>query len=130
MKEKFLQVGMQDFVSKPIELDELYNAIKKWLPGNLIHFLTQEEKYTQSVKKAMAGDEWTNIPECVDIDTAKEFQPTYALFEHNIKSFKNNFSQTYEKISTYRNAENVHDYANTGTMYESWCKTLHSQRGL
>lgn len=35
-KEEFLEAGMNDFVSKPIKINEILPVLKKWLPTNLV----------------------------------------------------------------------------------------------
>lgn len=37
MRKMFLQNGMTDFLSKPIELEELHNIIDKWVPDSMKH---------------------------------------------------------------------------------------------
>ena len=36
MKELFLSKGMNDFISKPIELDHLNKILQKWLPPEML----------------------------------------------------------------------------------------------
>ena len=47
MKETFIRSGMQDFISKPIDINTLDLTIKKWLPKELIETptLTQKKYY-------------------------------------------------------------------------------------
>ena len=48
-KEKFTKAGMDDFVAKPIEMKEICNCIKKWLPRKLVLKTTDgtKEKETE-----------------------------------------------------------------------------------
>lgn len=50
-REKFTRAGMNDFVAKPIEMKEICNCIKKWLPRELVL------KAADGVKKEKAAAE-------------------------------------------------------------------------
>lgn len=48
-REKFTQAGMNDFVAKPIEMKEICNCIKKWLPRELVGKITDGQKKDAAV---------------------------------------------------------------------------------
>ena len=35
-REKFQEIGMNDFISKPIDMAQVYNVLRRWLPAELI----------------------------------------------------------------------------------------------
>lgn len=58
-REKFAQVGMDDFVAKPIEMKEICSKIKRWLPRELV--LTGGQKSAET-GTAANGDELPDLP--------------------------------------------------------------------
>lgn len=36
-REEYLRIGMSDFLPKPIDLEEIYGKIRKWIPDKVEH---------------------------------------------------------------------------------------------
>lgn len=109
MKEHFLQAGMQDFVSKPIEVDVLHEAIKKWLPKDKIVQVTKKEEPVKD-EKAAEDDGWGQVPEGFEKAVAKTYCPTYDLFSRNIKTYANNCNSTCDKLLAYKRVGDGNNY--------------------
>ena len=60
-QERVLEVGMNDFVTKPINFTELFSALVKWLP---------EKEYTPAVQKKAKKDQQDDFP-------FEEFLPSF-----------------------------------------------------
>lgn len=114
MKESFLQAGMQDFISKPIEINALNATIKKWLPKNLVQNISiqQLQQLTENMPENRE-DSWEQVPACVDVATARQFSTTYQLFEKNIKSYSANYSATRDKLRHFKEQQDVENYTIT-----------------
>ncbi|MDR1313956.1 MAG: response regulator [Deltaproteobacteria bacterium] len=52
MKDMFLSHGFNDFISKPIDLNVLEDAIRRWVPSEKIIFMTEEELAQQAAAAA------------------------------------------------------------------------------
>ena len=70
-REKAVATGMNDHVSKPIDLDELFTALKKWIrPGERQNPQTIETAGTESdITPAAAPSDPEALPELPGIDT-------------------------------------------------------------
>lgn len=114
MKESFLQAGMQDFISKPIEINALNATIKKWLPKELVQGVSSQQ--LQQLAGSMQEnkeDSWAQVPVCVDVATARQFSNTYQLFEKNIKSYSGNYAATRDKLRQFKEQKDVENYTIT-----------------
>lgn len=70
-RQKYTQAGMNDFVAKPIEMKEICNCIKRWLPRELIIKATDREKKDsteQETAKALVTNEEAALLEKSGID--------------------------------------------------------------
>ncbi|MDR1035919.1 MAG: response regulator [Deltaproteobacteria bacterium] len=54
MKDMFLSHGFNDFISKPIDLNVLEEAVRRWIPHDKIIFMTEEELAQQAAEAAAA----------------------------------------------------------------------------
>lgn len=43
-KERYLDAGFDDYLSKPIEVEQLEDALAKYLPAGIIHYISDKEK--------------------------------------------------------------------------------------
>jgi len=104
MREVFLQSGMQDFISKPIEVDALYAVIKKWVPKDKLINISEVEKAAFSAEKkaqSKVADEWETLPELVETDVAKSFNPTFTVYKKNARNYYNNYEATCKKLNSF-----------------------------
>ena len=58
VRERFIEAGMNDFISKPIEPDELNRVLMRWLPAELI--LHGEQPQPQAQKSRDCNDDAAN----------------------------------------------------------------------
>ena len=65
---KFLEAGLNDFIAKPIEVRNLLEKVRDWLPPEKIRYLTDEEiAEVRHKEAAVTGPD--NIPFIGDLDT-------------------------------------------------------------
>lgn len=107
MKETFLQAGMQGFISKPIDINALNAEVKRWLPKNLISYVEVKEEVKEDDTVWEIG-----IP-CIDIEMAKQFNPTFALFERNLKNYYENYENVSQRLMEMKEQKDVENYTIT-----------------
>lgn len=66
-REKFTRAGMDDFVAKPIEMKEICNCIKKWLPREL---LLKASDGVRKEQPATGGQEQSSVEQGVPKEEA------------------------------------------------------------
>ena len=104
MRETFLEAGMQDFISKPIEVNTLYSTIRRWLPSDKIII---KQKTDPESEENVA---WEKEPTCMNMETACQFCPTKELLLRNMKTYINACQSTCDKLSCYRQERDVDNY--------------------
>ena len=67
-QEMFLKEQMNDFVAKPIKMDEITKCLKKWLPADLIEEVTDDEYVQQN---EVVEDEFEENPTIEGIDISE-----------------------------------------------------------
>ena len=104
MRETFLEAGMQDFISKPIEVNTLYSTIRRWLPSDKIII---KQKTDPESEENVA---WEKEPACMNMETACQFCPSKDLLIRNMKTYINACQSTCDKLSCYRQERDVDNY--------------------
>lgn len=104
MKETFLQAGMQDFISKPVNAENLSKVIKKWLPVDLVEVIQEDTNQKEDTK-----EDWEPVPE-LDMEKAKEFNADEAMFKKNLKSFYQACDSTMKKLCDFKEQEDGENY--------------------
>ncbi len=101
-KDMFLEVGMNDFVAKPIEIKELVAKIRKWLPDEKIH--KGEVKKRERSSDPLAGLEMLDTTQAVKaLGSAK-------LLRLIIEEYYKDGQQSYDEILTAYENEQYKDY--------------------
>lgn len=91
--EKCLEMNMQDYVTKPIDVDELYKVITKW---------TTSSKLNNKKEKAIEF----NFAGINEINGLKRMMGNKNTFMKVIEAFISEFGDAANRISEYRSAEN------------------------
>lgn len=103
MKETFISSGMQDFISKPIDVNLLDLTIKKWLPKELIEAPLLPE--SPAIEEA-----WPIELPYIDLDIAKQFNPTARLYLQNLRRYVDSFTTTKDKLLQLKEAHDSQNY--------------------
>jgi CheY-like chemotaxis protein/HPt (histidine-containing phosphotransfer) domain-containing protein/anti-sigma regulatory factor (Ser/Thr protein kinase) len=118
-RETFLNAGMNDFISKPIDAASLNRKLAQWLPPEKLSAVAEPPK-----KKAAEKDEPGNRPAVLDRVTGiRKIGGDKALYEQLVSAFKEDHFTDYEKI---REALNAGDFSRAHRI----AHTLKSTAGL
>ena len=104
-RKMFLEVGMNDFVAKPIEIKELVSKIRKWLPP---------EKVKKSVIKNPAAEGVTDDPlmnfEMLDVSHAVRSLGSPHLFRKIAGEYVRSGPEKYDGIKSAFLSEDIKDF--------------------
>lgn len=116
MYERYIEEGMQDFISKPINGKELEEILLKWLPRNKIIFgdrdgekeEEQEKEETEENKETAKG--WGITIAGIDTEEARQYYSDEDMYQECLKDYLNSISRTAEKIEKFRQEEDIENY--------------------
>lgn len=114
MYEKYIEEGMQDFISKPIDEKQLEDILLKWLPKNKIIFTSNElsqDAVSETVEE-LESDWGIEIPE-IHMDAAKQYYADKENFDDCLKDYLNSISPTMEKLKLFRENKDRENYTIT-----------------
>lgn len=94
--EKCLEMNMQDYVTKPIDVDELYKVITKWIISTKSNNKKLEDKVLEH--------NFTGINEK---NALRRMMGNINILLKAVKAFISEFSDASIKISQYRDTENI-----------------------
>lgn len=110
MKELYQQSGMQDLVTKPVELSSLLRSIRTWLPKNLIMYTSSEEQTDEDNKPEESSDEWNFRINGINIDEARKYSVNLEGYYRNLNSFVKNYENNKEEISNFFEDKDINNY--------------------
>lgn len=105
MKEKFLEEGMQDFISKPVEGKELERVLYQWLPKEKI--IPGNEKETEA---AETEEDWEIPIEGLDMAEAKKYASGREMFLDMLHSYLSASPATRERIKAFSAEQDQENY--------------------
>lgn len=117
--EEFHKAGMNDFIGKPIDVNELKSKIRKWLPDNIVNEGVSSKPEVAPAKPKSNGfddvrdEEDNNMKEgygILDRDLGIQYCGTEELYEEVLKDFYTLIDDKSAKIQRLLNEENLHDY--------------------
>ena len=103
IREQLLKDGMNDFLTKPIDLQEICDIIKKWLPKNLLMGDLEAEK-----DEPMKDD--IPIIEGLDVEQGIALSGGLEMYLEILEDFYLMIPQKAEKIEQYLSEHMLHDY--------------------
>ena len=111
VRKSFYDAGMNDFVSKPIDMKEISNAFIKWLPPEKIKYLTDEEDPTGGeVSEERNTDVPEGFPEELDKELAMKSSYTKEILLDNLKNFYLMIDSKAAKIEDCLKDDMIKDY--------------------
>lgn len=122
-KEEFFAAGMNDFIGKPIDVNELKSKLRKWLPDELIKEVQvhQEKEQNQpatpetiitEADNTKGEEEMNNTGEYGQLDRQLGIQycGTEELYDEILKDFYTLIDDKTGKIQGLLDDNNIHDY--------------------
>lgn len=115
-RETYAEAGMDGFVGKPIELKEICEVLRKWLPAEKIH---EKEPATEKVNNITNNDIIqneekgdTNMAEygALDRETGLQYCGTEELYESVLEDFYRLIDSKAEKIETLLKDNDIRNY--------------------
>lgn len=103
--DMFHKEGLNDFVSKPIEMVTITSALKKWLPDNLIHELRAGEK-------VIACNSPDEIPRIKGLNTSigVAYTGSVKLYLRVLKDYYKDIEESARMLSLYEQNNAIDDY--------------------
>ncbi|MCR5626801.1 MAG: response regulator [Lachnospiraceae bacterium] len=88
-KDEYIKMGFDGFLSKPVALDKLEDAMRETLPDELIHYLTPEEAAEQRGVSSSKNTLPEGLPDVDGLDWSYAFMhlPGEELLRENVGSF-------------------------------------------
>ncbi|MCQ2910869.1 MAG: ATP-binding protein [Clostridia bacterium] len=119
-KEMFIESGMQDFVSKPINTESIIKVIEKWLPKNLIEYLGRSNMSNQE-----SGSD-LQIPsiEGINIDTAFKILGSKELVLDTLINFHDSIDERSKMIEDYERDNDIENYTIQVHALKSLARTI------
>lgn len=109
MREKYLENGFDDYLSKPIDKVELEKVLKKFLNGTTTNISSDEKLETLS--QSSTYDKEILISNGVDIDKSLELLGDMDTFNETLKDFLNESVNRLKQIAEYKNNGDMPNYA-------------------
>lgn len=116
--EEFHKVGMNDFIGKPIDVNELKAKIRKWLPDDLVNESVGTKQEEETSPKSNGFEDVTNGEESnmkegygtLDRDLGIQYCGTEELYNEVLKDFYTLIDDKANKIQRLLDEGNIHDY--------------------
>ena len=127
IKQKFLEAGLDDFLSKPIEMVNMLRILKRWLPEEKIckketknevgkvgsanlkqsETVVQEQKNLETIEQSS----W-DLPEIegIDMDMAVKYSGNMSMFLQLVQVFCHTLEQKAMLIEDYEAKEDIKNY--------------------
>ena len=121
-KEELIGSGMNDYVMKPVDVNDLYAKIRKWLPADLIidldegsdlfEFVSDEDNYDEYQSKAVSEGPGGRESEYgyLDRDIGLKHCGSEALYNEVLQDFYKLIDNKAERIETLYNENNIDEY--------------------
>ena len=108
--EMFIREGMDDYVTKPIEMRDITAKLRKWLPAEKIERKSKSNAPVRSVQRSEGAEQTTTdiVIEGLDVQSAMGFLGNESLFWSVLKEYyrvidrKCSLIQEYEKKELWK----------------------------
>ncbi|MCQ2979149.1 MAG: ATP-binding protein [Clostridia bacterium] len=117
-KDMFIESGMQDFVSKPISMEEIINVIEKWLPQELIEYLNRSS--SDNVRKEIKIPHISGINE----EAALKILGSKELLLETLVNFHDSIAERANAIKEYEENNDIENYTIQVHALKSLARTI------
>lgn len=110
MRERYLSLGFDDYLAKPINQNHLFKVLKKYLVENTNPVLRKE------VKNDIVQEEHNHSREFleskgIDVNHGLELLGDMEMYDMTIAEFYKEFPEKMKKIDEYKNSNDMPNYA-------------------
>ncbi|MCP4271985.1 MAG: response regulator [Gammaproteobacteria bacterium] len=118
-REKCIEAGMDDYITKPIDINELYSALVKWIKPNdrKITDADTPQKSLQIINEELAEDDQLPTLPGIDVETGLiRVGGNRKLYKNLLIKFRDDYSNSFQKIKRAIEDNNLKDaemYAHT-----------------
>ena len=109
-KELFLKEGLNDFIAKPIELLDVSQKLKKWLPKEKIMLIEEAKALEEQELVKATLESWDLGIEDIDSRGAIEKLGDKELYLETLSDYYDTIDEKYAKLLKYEAEENVQSY--------------------
>jgi len=107
-REKFLTAGFDEYVSKPINKDSLNQVIDKMLNKQSLEF--KDEKVEEIQVEVTNKVDYLK-QNGIDVDHGLELLGDMEMYDETLKLFMEGLNERFNKIKTFKEQNNMPDYA-------------------
>lgn len=104
VSNKYIEVGFNDYLSKPIEKNELNKVLNKYLKGQELEEETKEENKEETKIKYLKENN-------IDITNSLELLGDIKTYEETLECFKEENKTRIPRLKKNKEEENMKDYA-------------------
>lgn len=108
-KELFLKAGLNDYVAKPIELPNIVEVLKKWLPQEKMQPVDVTMPKISAAKKDVDEGGLSSLS-FLDTKYSLNLLKSESLFWKVLKNYYNMIDKKTQKIKEYEETEKIGDY--------------------
>ncbi|MCR5609013.1 MAG: response regulator, partial [Lachnospiraceae bacterium] len=123
VKKKFVEMGMNDFVAKPIDMKDITEKLLKWLPEDKIEILDDNEWNEISSDESDDSENFGNI-EGFDVKEGLKHTGSSELYRTLLKDFYQTSNEKIERIEELYNKKDIKNYVIEVHALKSVCKNL------
>ena len=111
MKERYLSLGFDDYLAKPINKDHLYKVLRKYLTENTNPLAINTVKETVSETPDNTHNREYLESMGVDVNHGLELLGDMEMYDMTIAEFYKEFPDKIKKIEEFKNANDMPNYA-------------------
>ncbi len=101
-REKYLEAGFDDYMSKPVNGQKLEELLLKYIPSKKVTFVTEEELKSQNNKPAEADSEASNVEQAESVKDTTPIKPQNEVKGEAPKAEQSKESTSKEKAGAKR----------------------------
>lgn len=110
VEEYFLKEGLNDFLAKPLEMTDVSQKLRKWLPREKVLSIEEATALEEREFAKKASLDWDMGIKGIDSRAAIEMIGDKELYLETLSDYYDGIEEKYEKLIRYEAEENLRDY--------------------